>query len=134
MVTPNNNRAPVEVPGSWDGPLGWLRDTFSFFVYPGWKGFFRARQGQHGDVFKCHAIMKTIAVLDVEAFEPFVKWDGRLAKKFGFGWAKPPLPLLGGKTLSVFSDGEAHDGPKLFYRKLFDLRAGSLVKAFAGVS
>jgi prostaglandin-endoperoxide synthase 2 len=128
--------APAALPGGYGWPLlGWLYDTLDFFVFSGWKKFFLRRRDRYkSNVFRCHALMKTVAVLDHQAFEPFVSWDGRLAKEDGFGWAKVPPALAGNVAPSVFASGDQHDKLKAFYRALLESRAPQLGASFRAVA
>jgi cytochrome P450 len=124
------------VPGSYGWPvLGWLYDTADFFLLRGWKQFFLSRQRKYGSrVFRCHFLMKTIAVLDHEGFEPLFNWDGRLRKENGFGWAKAPPALVGNTMPSIFAEGQPHEGPKSFYMELMRARAPKLGPVFSTVA
>jgi cytochrome P450 len=121
-------------PGGYGPPLlGKLLGTAEFFLF-GWEGYFARRRRRRGTtVFKVNLFQPTIAVLDREGIAPLFA-DPDLIQDYGFSWAKPPLPLVGGVVPSVFEHGPAHDDPKAFILALLRERAPDLEKTFAAVA
>ena len=113
-------------PGSYGMPgVGKLAGIAEFFIFGGWMRFFERRRSTLGTVFKINLFQPTIALLDRKAIEPLIA-DRDLIQDFGFSWAKPPTPLVGGVRPSIFNSGPQHDNWKALYLDLLQLRAGSL--------
>ncbi|WP_018263767.1 cytochrome P450 [Methylobacterium sp. WSM2598] len=121
-----------QVPGSYGPPLlKTLFDTVDFLVVSGWEEFFARRRRRHGStVFRVNLFKPTVAVLDQTGIGALFG-DADLIQDYGFGWAVPPLPLVGGVPPSIFGSGEAHDGPKRLYLRLLARRAERLEAVFA---
>lgn len=135
-----NRRATFErprtVPGSYGPPvLKPLVDTLDFMLVSGWEQFFRRRQRKYrSTVFKANLFGKPIVVaLDHRTIAPLFASDD-LIQDYGFGWAVPPLPLVGNVPPSVFGSGPAHDKPKELYQQLLRKRAATLVPVFHRVA
>lgn len=120
-----------QVPGSYGPPLlKTLVDTIDFLFVSGWERFFARRRARHrSTVFKVNLFKPTVAVLDQTGIAALFG-DADLIQDYGFGWAVPPLPLVGHVPPSVFGHGEAHDGYKRLYLNLLKARATSLPATF----
>jgi prostaglandin-endoperoxide synthase 2 len=135
-----NRRATFErprtVPGSYGPPiLKPVFDTVDFVLVSGWEEFFRRRQRNYAStVFKANLFGKPIIVaLDHRAIAPLFASDD-LIQDYGFGWAVPPLPLVGNVPPGVFESGAAHDKPKELYLELLRKRSATLVPVFQEVA
>ena len=116
------------LPGSYGPPvIGRLSGILEFFVFGGWMSFFERRRKKFGSVFRTNLFQPTIALLDGQAIEPLFA-DRDLVQDYGFSWARPPLPLVGGVRPSIFNAGPDHDRWKALYLDLIRLRASSLDK------
>ncbi|MFV2060025.1 MAG: cytochrome P450 [Gammaproteobacteria bacterium] len=127
-----NFNSMVKPPGNYGFPIiGVIYDTIDFLFLSGWKNFFLKRQEKYqSSVFKINLFMKTIAILDYEAFEPLFNWDGRLKKDYGFGAAIPPKELVGGIIPSVFQHNPEHQKYKSLYISILKNQVSTFEKTF----
>lgn len=128
------HRAAIRPPGSYGPPvLGAVLGTLEFFLF-GWKRYFTRREKRFtSKIFKVNLFQPTIAVLDSRAMRPLFG-DPDFVQDFGFSWAKPPMPLVGGVVPSIFEQGPAHDQPKAWFIELLAERMQDLPAIFDKVA
>ncbi|APW38227.1 hypothetical protein RD110_14310 [Rhodoferax koreense] len=104
-------------------------DPLEFFFCDWYRFFTRRRSATGSSVFRVHLLQPITVVLDHQGIEPLFAAK-KYRQDYGFGWAVPPLPLVGGVVPSLFESGEAHDRPKQLYMAMLAARRGKLLPVF----